>query len=243
MPALISCASVRCSRAAAASAFPSGRTRAGSSSRQLRLILVNKDEAVVQPGAIAKQSVAVQGLSALEALMTDKEFPLGPGEPPHYRCELAEAIAANVASVSDEIAAGWEKPGGWKDKMLHPGPENDTYKSPEESASELVKALLTGLSLTADLQLKPQVKPNLKLVPPFQKSGLQKAYYASSVESLRSLYDALELEDYLHFRQGLDQELGRGRMARDRIERWRRRAIARGAKERCAACFVRFSTK
>jgi uncharacterized protein len=169
----------------------------GFVSRQLRLILVNKDEAVVQPGAIAKQSVAVQGLSALEALMTDKEFPLGPGEPSHYRCELAEAIAANVASVVDEIADGWEKPGGWKDKMLHPGPANDTYRSPEESASELVKALLTGLSLTADLQLKPQVKPNLKLVPPFQNSGLQKAYYASSVESLRSLYDALELEDYL----------------------------------------------
>ena len=169
----------------------------GFVSRQLHLILANKDEAVVQPGAIAKQSVAVQGLSALEALITDKEFPLGPGEPSNYRCELAEAIAANVASVSDEIADGWEKPGGWKDKMLHPGPENDTYKSPEESASELVKALLTGLSLTADLQLKPQVKHNLKLVPPFQYSGLQKAYYASSVESLRSLYDALELEDYL----------------------------------------------
>lgn len=169
----------------------------GYVSRQLRLVLLNKDEAVVQPGAIAKQSVAVQGLSALEALMTDKEFPLGPGDASHYRCELAEAIATNVASVSEEIADAWEKPGGWKDKMLHPGPDNDTYKSPEESASELVKALLTGLSLTADLQLKPQVKPSLKLVPAFEKSGLQKAFYASSIESLRSLYDALALEDYL----------------------------------------------
>ena len=98
--------------------------------RQLRLILLNKDEAVVQPGAIAKQSVAVQGLSALEALMTDKEFPLGPGEASRYRCELAEAIAANIVSVADEISDGWEKPGGWKDKMLHPGADNDTYKSP-----------------------------------------------------------------------------------------------------------------
>jgi predicted lipoprotein len=165
--------------------------------RQLRLILLNKDEAVVQPGAIAKQSVAVQGLSALEGLMTDKEFPLGPGEALRYRCELAEAIAANIVSVADEISDGWEKPGGWKDKMLHPGADNDTYKSPEESAGEFVKALLVGLSLTADLQLKPQVKPGVKLVPPFQKSGLQKAFYASSVESLRSLYDALDLEDYL----------------------------------------------
>ena len=99
MPALISCASVRMlegGRRERLSFWPDPR---GFVSRQLRLILVNKDEAVVQPGAIAKQSVAVQGLSALEALMTDKEFPLGPGEPSHYRCELAEAIATNVASV------------------------------------------------------------------------------------------------------------------------------------------------
>ncbi len=112
--------------------------------RQLRLILVNKDEAIVQPGAIAKQSVAVQGLSALEALMTDKEFPLGPGEPSRYRCEVAEAIAANVVGVADEIADGWEKPGGWKDKMLHPGSDNDTYKSPESSRASLSKRCWSG---------------------------------------------------------------------------------------------------
>ena len=49
--------------------------------------------------------------------------------------------------------------------MLQPGPENDTYKDASESASELVKALLIGLSLTADLQLKPQIDPKLKLAP------------------------------------------------------------------------------
>jgi predicted lipoprotein len=56
---------------------------------------------------------------------------------------------------------------------------------------------LVGLSLTADLQLKPQVNAKFKLVPPYQKAGLQKAFYASSVESLRSLYDGLQLEAYL----------------------------------------------
>jgi predicted lipoprotein len=165
--------------------------------RQLRLVLLNKDEALVKPGAIAKQSVTVQGLTALEALMTDKNVPLGPGDAARYRCELARAIAANVSRVAGEVADGWEKTGGWKDKMLHPGPDNAVYRSPEESAGELVKALLMGLSLTADLQLKPQVQPKFKIAPPYQKSGLRKAYYEASRKSLKGLYDALELESYL----------------------------------------------
>jgi predicted lipoprotein len=165
--------------------------------RQLRLVLLNKDPALLQPGAIRKQSAAVQGLSALEVLMLDKDVPLGPSEPAHYRCALAGAIAANVASLSDEVVDGWEKPGGWKDKMLHPGPDNDTYKNAGESAVEIVKALLAGLSLTADLQIKPQIDPKVKLAPPYQKSGLQKDFYRATIVSLRELYDALQLEDYL----------------------------------------------
>jgi predicted lipoprotein len=165
--------------------------------RQLRLILLSKDEAIAQPGAIAKQSAAVQGLSALEVLIHDKDTPLGPADAAHYRCVVAEAIAANLVRLTGEVATEWEKPDGWSDKMLHPGPANDTYKDASESAVEIVKALLVGLSLTADLQVKPQIDAKIKLTPPYQKSGLQKAFYAASIASLHELYDTLQLEDYL----------------------------------------------
>jgi predicted lipoprotein len=165
--------------------------------RQLRLLLLSKDEAILKDGAIAKQSVAVQSLPALEALMQDKNVPLGPGEPAHYRCEVAKAIAANIASVAGEIADKWEKPGGWKDKMLKPGPDNDTYKDASESAGELVKTLLTGLSLTADLQLKPHIDAKSKLPGPFERSGLRNAFFEANVDSLKSFYDALGIEAYL----------------------------------------------
>ena len=78
-----------------------------------------------------------------------------------------------------------------------PAPANDTYKDASESAVEIVKALLVGLSLTADLQVKPQIDAKIKLTPPYQKSGLQKAFYAASIASLHELYDTLQLEDYL----------------------------------------------
>lgn len=169
----------------------------GYLARQMRLILTKQDEAIAQPGALGKQSAAVQGLTALEILIRDPDVPLGPGEPAHYRCLFAEAIAANIVRLVGEIVTEWEKPGGWAEKMLHAGPDNDTYKNPSEAAVEVVKALIVGLSLTADLQIKPQIDPKIRLKPPYDKSGLQKPYYAASVASLHHLYKVLQLEDYL----------------------------------------------
>lgn len=169
----------------------------GFVARQMRLLLLNKDETIAQPGAIRKQSAAVQGLPALETLMHDKTVPLGPGDAAHYRCLVAHAIAVNIASLATEVADGWEKPDGWADKMLHPGPANDTYKSDSEAAVEVVKAVIVGLGLTADLQIKPQIDDKVRLAPPYDKSGLQKAYYAASVASLHQLYDVLNLESWL----------------------------------------------
>ncbi|HML30574.1 MAG TPA: imelysin family protein [Hyphomicrobium sp.] len=169
----------------------------GFVARQMRLLLMNKDEAIAQPGAIRKQSAAVQGLPALEALMHDKTVPLGPGDAARYRCVVARAIAANVAALATEVAEGWEKPDGWANKMLHPGPTNDTYKNESEAAVEIVKALIVGLGLAADLQIKPQVDHKVRLAPPYEKSGLQKAFYAANIASLHQLYDALDLESWL----------------------------------------------
>jgi uncharacterized protein len=169
----------------------------GFVTRQMRLLLLSKDEKVAEPGAMAKQSAAVQGLPALEVLIHDKDVPLGPGDAAHFRCVVAEAIATNVVRLVDEVADGWRKADGWTNKMLHPGPSNDTYKSDSESAVEIVKALIVGLSLTADLQIKPQVDTKIRLTPAYDKSGLQKAYYAASIAALHQLYDIIGLESWL----------------------------------------------
>ena len=149
-------------------------------------------------GAVAKQSAAVQGLPALEVLMADKDKPLGPGEAAAYPCALANAIAVNLAGMAHDMLDGWIKAGGWKEKMLRPGSDNDTYKEPAEAAGEFVKALLTGLQLLGDSQVKPRVDAKEKsLTGPFEKSNLTREYYMAGAGSLEALYQAMDLEGYL----------------------------------------------
>lgn len=169
----------------------------GVMNRQLRQLLSGKDTMAISGGAIAKQSAALQGLPALEVLITDKQAPLAPGDASAYRCALALAIAENVKGMSSDLLQSWTKAGGWKDKMLRPGSDNDTYKEPKEAASELVKALLVGFQLVGDGQVKPHIDATAPVSGPYAKSNLSALYYKAGVQSLEKLYNAMALESYL----------------------------------------------
>lgn len=169
----------------------------GVMNRQLRQVLASKDTKVIGGGAIAKQSAALQGLPALEVLIIDKDVPLAPGEATAFRCALAQAIAENIAAMAGDLQQSWTKAGGWTDKMLRPGSDNDTYKEPKEAASELVKALLVGLQLIGDGQVKPHIEATTPFVGPYAKSNLPALYYKAGVDSLEQFYEALSLESYL----------------------------------------------
>lgn len=171
----------------------------GVMTRQLRQLIASKDMKAIEGGAISKQSAAVQGLPALEVLLQDKDMPLAPGDAASYRCALAKAIADNLSSLAHEMNEAWVKPDGWKDKMLRPGSDNDTYKEPGEAAGEFVKAMLTGLQILGDVEVKPYLEAS-KDKPasgPFMKSGLSDVFYESGAASIKSLYDAIDLETYL----------------------------------------------
>lgn len=167
----------------------------GIMNRQLRQLLAATDTAVLD--AIQKQSAAVQGLPALEALITDIEVPLGPAEAAAYRCKLASAIARNIVQLTSEINADWTKSGGWKDKMLRPGSDNDAYKEPRDAASELVKALLTGFQLIATTEIEPQVLKKRGFDGPYTRSNLPKLYFRAGIDSLDAYYQAMALEAFL----------------------------------------------
>ena len=182
----------------------------GVMTRQLRQILANRDLKAIDGARIVKQSAAVQGLPALEVLLTDKDNPLGSNVEVAYRCALAKAISGNVAAIAHDILEGWTKSGGWKEKMLRPGSDNDTYKEPSEAAGEFVKAMLTGLQIVSETEVKPHLEPkadaSAEALPevkdkaatgPFNKIGLSRDYFVAGASALEALNETLDLEGYL----------------------------------------------
>lgn len=184
----------------------------GAVARQMRTLITSNDAALLEPGAMARQSAAVQGLPALEMLLADKELPLATVQAASFRCGLAAAIAENLAVLAQEMSDAWIAPGGIRQNMLDAGPGNALYKSHAEAAGELLKSLLTGLQVVADLHLKPRVdaKPGAPPKGPYARLGLEPDVYAAAVQSLRALYDLLGLEGHIPASKAWMKDWARG---------------------------------
>lgn len=140
--------------------------RRGTGQRQVRQLLADQDSARLDPAAFAKDSVAVQGLSALEILLyPDNEA--GPadlaaqgenGGTPGYRCRFALAIAGNLAAMAAATLADWTQGAGpYRLALIEPtpGPDQGQGRFADDRAvsAELLKALNTGAQVVRQIKL------------------------------------------------------------------------------------------
>jgi len=170
----------------------------GVMQRQLQALIARRDATALDADSLAKKSVAVQGLPALEALLTDTEHPItGDDEEARYRCQLAGAIAQNLDSIARGILSDWSGEQGWRRRMLEPGPQNTNYKTSVEPAADFARALITGLQMIQDRQVAPMIAavatPDKPLRLPFSRSQLSARYIAAGVASNKELYEAMDL--------------------------------------------------
>jgi predicted lipoprotein len=176
----------------------------GFASRHLNGLLAARNPKPLEPGALAKQSVAVQGLPALEILLFDEKNPLGSGtdEAAQYRCALAAAIAANLHTITGEISTGWTGDDGFRMKMLTPGSDNALYKDATETVREVAKAMAMGLELGRDRFILPELSavtsdPPRRVRLAFERAGLTGAYLEASIVALKELFETLGLAAYV----------------------------------------------
>ena len=169
----------------------------GVTARQLRAFIAAKDASVLDPKVLGEKSAAIQGLTALEFLLTTPEQPLdGASEEGRYRCRLAASIAHNLDTIARDILAEWNGPEGWRVRMLSAGSDNLNYRAANEPPGEFARALITGLQLIQDRQVTPLVTENAtgkKARLPFERSGLNARYVVAAVASLKQLYEATGL--------------------------------------------------
>jgi predicted lipoprotein len=161
----------------------------GTGARQLRRFLASEDQALLEPGALAAQSAAVQGLPALESLFYSGAKALLKAETPEpFRCALAAAIAENLYAIAGEALAGWKAGDGWAILIDNPGPDNPVYRTHAEAMTEIVKAIITGLEQDREHRLLPALGETpgdgKASRAPFNASGLALRYLIASAEAL-----------------------------------------------------------
>lgn len=162
--------------------------------RQVLRAIRKKDKNVLDPAKLAKKSVALQGLTALEIILYSKSrqpvFSPGKGDP--FRCGYAMSINANLVRMANEIVKAWGNQGRYSTLWLAPGQSNPLYLNEKEVIQELVQSYSAGLEQTREKRLVDPmgIRPTQKIPSrsPFERSNLNLPFLIANVEGLRDLY-------------------------------------------------------
>jgi uncharacterized protein len=166
----------------------------GLGARQVREALGKQDQNVTEAASLSAKSVALQGLPALEYLLygDDAGTLAKGGDDATFRCRFAETIAANVAGMAKDIAAGWQYGAPYTKAYLDPGPANAAYHTPKEVTLELFKTFATGIEMVRDQKMAKALGPNPEQARPqlaaFWRSGKSFANMADNLQSVRELF-------------------------------------------------------
>jgi predicted lipoprotein len=183
-----------------------------------RGVMLRQIQALVQGKRAAddldKQSVAVQGLPALEYVLYAEKGLLAAGRPEENETvrRYAAAIADNMTGIADALLQAWQPQGGYARDFSLPGRDNTYYRNDNEVLTETLKALSAGLRFEADVKLRAalgaqQGKASPKVLP-FWRSGSAFLAQAEAVLGLAAFHEAARFPqepDWLAL--NLDQEL------------------------------------
>ncbi|MCD2175419.1 imelysin family protein [Rhizobium sp. C4] len=127
--------------------------RKGLALKQIQAMLAAKDESEIAGASMKSKSVAVQGLTGLEYVLTGtgaEELSAGKD---NFRCHAGRAIASNIALLAGELSDAWNAPDGIADKWRKPGPDNPVFRNGEEALIALLGTLVRGLETTNEKRL------------------------------------------------------------------------------------------
>lgn len=124
--------------------------------RQMNETLARHAAGAVNVDALAKGSVATQGLPALERLIFGEDAAkLTAGTESSYRCRYVQGIATNLAQIAHETRDAWREGGdkAFAAALIDTGKPDAPYRDEQEASLELFKSLYTAVELAADHKL------------------------------------------------------------------------------------------
>jgi hypothetical protein len=169
---------------------------------------------------LANQSVAAQGLPALELLLfvrpDDTLETFGDPETGARRCAYAVAIAANLATIAEEIHAEWQRDGGnFVDQLALAGKGSTAFASPAAALDDVVNGVVASVEQSKNDRLGGPLGATTGTPRPeaaeSRPSGNSLTNVAHALAGIRRALSGASLDVDAYLRQ-----IGRGELA-DRI--------------------------
>lgn len=166
----------------------------GITTRQVQGLLAKPPSEIPDADVLSTHSVALQGLPALEYVLYRDGGLLSGGQVADRpsACAYAMAVAENLKRIGSELAAQWGQDGEQARLFAHPDADNPLYRTPQEVAAEVVKALSTGLQFQTDVKLAPALGQEAKSAnvrkAPFWRSELTTTSVKAAVQGMLAFY-------------------------------------------------------
>ena len=165
--------------------------RRGIGLKQVQAILSGQDSAATEVAGLQGKSVAVQGLGALDYVLSGTGAEDLTGPEGAFRCAYGLAISANIAEIAGDLVEGWFAPDGIADHLQMPQETNADYRNETEALEALVGLVSHGLEAMRDQQLNPFIasdeSPAKPKQAPFWRSGQTMTLLRGTVLGMRSL--------------------------------------------------------
>jgi len=125
--------------------------------RMLDALIVSNDPKELAPAALVRDSVAAQGLTALERLLYDGDNSVrllkAPGRPGEWRTEIGQGIARNLSAIAKDVLAEWTAPDGVRAMIASNKGWKMIFADTAEAASLLLTEQVTAFRLMHDIKL------------------------------------------------------------------------------------------
>ena len=138
--------------------------------RMLDALIASNDPKELVPDTLVRDSVAAQGLTALERLLYDGDTSVqllkAAGRPGEWRTEIGQGIARNLASIARDVVADWTAPDGVRAAIAANKGWRMIFADTAEAASLLLTELVTAFRLMHDVKLLPVMGLSIDVARP-----------------------------------------------------------------------------
>jgi hypothetical protein len=175
--------------------------RKGTGLKQVQSALADQDASATTAESLARKSVAMQGLGALEFVLFGAGAEALATPDAAYRCAYGAAIAGNLDTIAGELVTAWAAPDGFAAHWANPGPGNPLYRDGTEAVTDLLGVFIEGLELVRDVRINGFLSRQAAADKPrqalFWRSGKTVDAIAHNLAGMRALFEASHLADTL----------------------------------------------